>query len=201
MRASASPLPGATWSVSKPAVELVYGLARPVQIEELVAAKLRSGRSRNFRFLLSRLRCREDAEDVLQDFALKAIKGAGRLTDAGRVDAWLGVTLRNALFDRYRRNAGRRRLQEAAAGEPSVGPETDPDLEIALVCLTQATERLRPEARDLIRRAELEQTPLKVIAADLGLTANNVGVRLHRAREALRREMRAAGCGLLVLTR
>ncbi len=165
----------------------------PVGIQELIAEKLRSGRPRNLRFLQSRLRSREDAEDVLQDFALKAIKGAGRITDAGRVDAWLGVTLRNALFDRYRRKAGRRRLQEAAAGEPPVGPETDPELEIALICLTQATERLRPDARDLIRRAELEQTPLKVIAADLGLTANNIGVRLHRAREALRRDMRAAG--------
>ncbi|WP_411286665.1 RNA polymerase sigma factor [Phenylobacterium sp.] len=140
---------------------------------------------------MSRLRCREDAEDVLQDFALKAIHGAAHLADGAKIDAWLGVTLRNALFDRYRRDAGRRRMQEAVIVEPSAAPETDHDLETALICLTQAMERLKPEARELIRRVELQQAPLKAIAADAGLTANNVGVRAYRAREALRREMRA----------
>lgn len=193
MQASASPLPGATWSVSQPAAQLVSGVTRRVEIEKLLAEKLQSSQPRNLRFLLSRLRCREDAEDVLQDFGLKAVQGAAQLTDAGRIDAWLGVTLRNALFDRYRRNAGRRRLQDAAAAEPGFAPEIDHDVEVALTCLTQATSRLKPEARELIRRAELQQTPLKAIAADLGLTANNVGVRVHRAREALRREMHA-GC-------
>lgn len=192
MQASASPSPGAAWSGSQSVVKLVSSFTR-VELEKLIAEKLRSGQPRNLRFLLSRLRCREDAEDVLQDFGLKAIQGVGHLTDAGRIDAWLGVTLRNALFDRYRRNAGRRRLQDAAIAEPSFAPETDHEVEFALICLTRATARLKPAARELIRRAEFQQTPLKAIAADLGLTANNVGVRVHRAREALRREMHA-GC-------
>jgi RNA polymerase sigma factor (sigma-70 family) len=177
-----------------PTPRLVSGRTSSAEIERLVTEQLRLGRPRRLRFLLSRLRSSEDAEDVLQDFSLKAIQGAGRLTEAAKVDAWLGVTLRNALFDRYRRNAGRRRLQEAATAEPRATPEMDHDLETALICLTQATERLKPEARELVRRAELQQIPLKAIAADLGLTANNVGVRVYRAREALRREMRAS-CG------
>jgi DNA-directed RNA polymerase specialized sigma24 family protein len=50
---------------------------------------------------------------------------------------------------------------------------------------------LRPETGDLLRRAELEETPLRRLADELGITANNAGVRLHRAREALRRAMQA----------
>src|SRR5690242_10564505 len=99
-----SPLP--------PPLRVAAGGARSETVLRLVERRLREGQPRHLRFLRSRLRSREDAEDVLQEFALKAIQGAGRLTDLAKVEAWLSITLRNALFDRYRRNAGRARLQD-----------------------------------------------------------------------------------------
>ena len=176
-------------------LRLVAGAAAPAAVERLVALRLREGRAGRLRFLRSRLRSREDAEDVLQDFALKALQGAARLTDTAKIDAWLSVTLRNALFDRYRRNAGRTRLREAVNAEPAFGadhePEATDDLEHAVACLSQAMAGLRPETAALLRRSELQEMPLKAIAGDLGITANNVGVRVHRAREALRGAMQA----------
>lgn len=52
------------------------------------------------------------------------------------------------------------------------------------------------QSRTAIRRADLDEAPRERIAADLGLTANNVGVRLHRARRALKTKLeeRCAGC-------
>ncbi|WP_339913132.1 sigma-70 family RNA polymerase sigma factor [uncultured Brevundimonas sp.] len=143
------------------------------------------------RFLRGRLRSREDAEDVLQEFALKATQGARHLTNPGKIDAWLGTALRNALFDRYRRNASRARLNEAMLSEVPVpaGDDAPEGLDRALQCLSEALGDLRPETAQLLRRAELQQTPLKVIAREMQLTANNVGVRVHRARAALRRAM------------
>lgn len=170
-------------------VLLVSGVARRDEVLRLVERLLREGRPGHLRFLRSRLRSREDAEDVLQEFALKAIQGADRLTDLHRVEAWLGITLRNALFDRYRRNAGRARLQESVRADPSCEPEEPEKLERPLDCLTEAIDALRPETATLLRSAELQETPLKVIAEALAITPNNVGVRVHRAREALRQEM------------
>jgi len=161
-----------------------------------IEAKLSSERGRWLRFLASRLPSREDAEDVLHDFSIRAIQGAGRVSDPQKIDAWLNVSLRNTLFDRYRRDGARRRLQQGVATEPPPADHDDPDeeMERPMACLSRAIGELKPAYATLIRRAELQQTPLKVVAEELDLTANNVAVRLHRAREALRQSMRAR-CG------
>ena len=179
-----------------PLFDLVTGSGPRTDILKLVEQRLRDGQAGRMRFLRSRLRSREDAEDVLQDFALKTVQGATRLTDPAKVDAWLAVTLRNALFDRYRRNAGRARLQQAADAEPPVSADADEDLEAPLGCLSHVLVDLKPETGDLLRRAELQETPLRQLGDDLGITANNAGVRVHRARETLRRAMhaRCAAC-------
>lgn len=76
---------------------LVPASARPEDIQQLVELRLRTGRAGHLRFLRRRLRSQEDAEDVLQEFALKATQGARYLTNPGKIDAWLGIALRNAL--------------------------------------------------------------------------------------------------------
>lgn len=163
------------------------------EIRRLVERRLRDDRPAHLRYLLKRLRSPEDAEDVLQEFALKTTLAAGRLTDPGKVDAWLGIALRNALFDRYRRNAARARLAEALSTEPACAEEdpADDDLGRSLRCLTLVLADLAPETARLLRKAELERTPLATIAGEMQLTANNVGVRVHRARAVLRDGMRA----------
>lgn len=170
---------------------LVAGGTPPAEIQRLVERRLRDDRPAHLRYLVKRLGSPEDAEDVLQEFALKATLGAGRLSDPGRVDAWLGIALRNALFDRYRRNAARARLAQALVAEPGEGEEDGPNdgVNRALRCLEATLAALPPETACLIRRAELEGTPLAIIAGEMQLTANNVGVRAHRARAALRRQM------------
>lgn len=177
-------------------VHLVSGAVRSADVRRLVETRLREGRPGHLRFLRSRLRSREDAEDILQEFALKAIQGADRLTDLAKVEAWLSITLRNALFDRYRRNAGRARLQDSFRAEPLCEPEEPEALERPLHCLAHAIDELKPETAALLRRVELQEIPLKVIADTMAITANNAGVRVHRAREALRQAMktRCAAC-------
>jgi RNA polymerase sigma-70 factor (ECF subfamily) len=163
------------------------------EIRRLVERRLREDRPTHLRYLVKRLRSPEDAEDVLQEFALKVTLAAGRLTDPGKIDAWLGIALRNALFDRYRRNAARARLTNALAAEPRYdeGDGPDDDVHRALHCLAQALAELPPETARLLRKAEMEDVPLAAIAGEMRLTANNVGVRVHRGRAALRRQMLA----------
>jgi DNA-directed RNA polymerase specialized sigma24 family protein len=117
------------------------------EIQRLVEQRLREGQAGRLRFLRSRLRSREDAEDVLQDFALKTVQGAERLTDPTKVDAWLAVTLRNALFDRYRRNAGRARLQQAAKAEPTAPVDAAAELPLDRAHGPETRDRRPPAPR------------------------------------------------------
>jgi RNA polymerase sigma-70 factor (ECF subfamily) len=53
---------------------------------------------------------------------------------------------------------------------------------------------LEPEYAEVLVRADLEETPIGQVASDLGITTNNTTVRLHRARQALKREFKRS-CG------
>lgn len=144
-------------------------------------------RSDLMRFFRRRLNRPEDGEDAFQDFCLKVIRAAD-VPDDARVDAWLRRVMRNALTDHYRRRAVRRRAiaaYEAEPSEPVVQPAADQP-EDPCHCVRDLVSTLRPDYAEIIRRAYLEEEPREQIAADLRLTINNVGVRLHRARRALK---------------
>lgn len=149
------------------------------------------------RFFRRRLARSEDAEDALQDFTLKAIRAAKTLKDGEKTNAWLGRILRNTLTDHYRRRATRQNAEAAFAREPlhQMPPETVPQAG-ACDCIHNGLSALKPEYADVIRRADLEEVPRERLAAELGLTPNNLGVRLHRARQALRvgLEESCSGC-------
>ena len=158
------------------------------RIRGLVERRLLCERTRHLRYLQTKLRCPEDAEDALQDFTIRAIQGAGRVRE-DRIDAWLNVSLRNALFDRYRRESSRRRLNEAAAVEPNACAEPAVIEDASSACLSLSMAELKPSYSTVVRRADLEEVSLGDLARELGLTTNNTAVRLHRARAVLRRVM------------
>ena len=55
-------------------------------------------------------------------------------------------------------------------------------------------ETLKPEYATVIRRVDLDGASVAEFARESGITANNAGVRLHRAHDALRRQV-ARSCG------
>jgi RNA polymerase sigma factor (sigma-70 family) len=133
----------------------------------------------------------EDAEDAFQDFCLKVIRARKTPDDGDMIDAWLGRILRNTLIDHYRRCASRQRgeatyereLQVTAHGvEAGQGGRACP-------CIHDALPTLKPEYAEVLRRAFFDEEPRARIADELGLSPNNLGVRLHRARRALRRKL------------
>ncbi len=170
---------------------------RPRDRDTAVDRQLVECRQEFLRFFRRRLAHPEDAEDALQDFYLKAVRAAATLEDGEKVDAWLGRILRNTLTDHYRRRAARQNAESAFAREPRCEVAPAPELEPAACgCIHDLLPTLKPEYAEVIRRADLDETPRERIAAELGLTPNNVGVRLHRARRALRAELELScqGC-------
>jgi RNA polymerase sigma-70 factor (ECF subfamily) len=153
-----------------------------------LASRLHADRPRYLRYLRGRLPSLEDAEDALQDATLKFVRNEKALDLVKRPEAWVAVSLRRVVVDRYRRAAAQRRMTDALAAEPIevANGDEDDELQAPAECLKSSLRTLQPEYASILRKIYLEEAQLKVVAADLNLTANNTGVRLHRARGALR---------------
>lgn len=145
-------------------------------------------------FLERRVGSAEVAEDILQEAFARGLDRAGTLRDEESAVAWFYRTLRNAVIDHYRRNDARRRNLERFAAE--LDPvEAPPEVADAVCgCVSSLASTLKPEYAEAIRRIDVEGLAVKDFAAEKGLSASNAGVRVFRAREALRRQV-AASCG------
>jgi len=98
--------------------------------------------------------------------------------------------VRNGLIDAHRRHQVEQKSLEHERPEPR-----DEDLFRAIcTCVGGVIDTLKPEYKELLRRVDLEGASAAEAARATGITANNAGVRLHRARAALRDKLKAV-CG------
>ena len=147
------------------------------------------------RFLERRLGDRELAEDVLQAAFVRGLERAEQLRDDESVVAWFYRMLRNAIVDHHRRTGRTDRKLDAVARELDAAEEPLPDDRDAICqCVARLVDTLKPEYATAIRRVELDGLAVKDFAEELDVTANNAAVRLHRARKALREQLRRC-CG------
>jgi RNA polymerase sigma factor (sigma-70 family) len=168
---------------------------------ELVAASL-DGERAAFGVLIDRHRARavaisrgmlssrEDADDIVQEALLQAYLGLDRLRDPGAFGAWLSAITANLA-----------RMRLRAAREPSVsldaGGRVAPEsFEVPLLeeldslrKLRAALEPLPLAERDAVLLHYVDGLTAQEIAAVLGERPGTVRVRLHRARERLRRRL------------
>lgn len=146
-------------------------------------------------FLERRLGDRALAEDVLQDAFVKSLEKGDDVRDETSSVAWFYRTLRNAVIDHYRRNSTRSRALETLAREMEHAAEPPHELRGEICgCVARLASTLKPEYEQAIRRIDIEGTPVQDFAAESGITANNASVRVFRAREALRRQVKTS-CG------
>ena len=143
-------------------------------------------------FLHRRLGSREEAEEILQRFSLRALERASDLRDVRTVRGWLGRILASTIVD-HQRHAIRRRWREVAMEQTdieSLAVEPDVELDGAVCnCLYKLLPTLKPDYADILWRADILGEPRDGIAASLGTTLNNVTVRLHRGRQALKKRL------------
>jgi len=145
-------------------------------------------------FLESRVRDRAVAEDLLQAAFVKALERGGAIRDGESAVAWFYRLLRNALVDHWRRSGREGRVIERGANEADTVAE-DPELHWAVCrCFEGLLPTLQPAYADVLRRVDLDGRPVGEVAESLGITANNASVRLHRARQALKKSLEAS-CG------
>lgn len=147
------------------------------------------------RYLERRLGDRHLAEDILQDAFVKVVDRPDQAPADEGVVPWFYRLLRNAAIDQFRRRGTATRAIEAFAHELETRTSPEPELGTEIcACVTRLAGTLKEDYAEALRAIDLQGVPVKVFAEQRGLSANNAGVRVFRAREALRRRV-TESCG------
>ncbi len=144
-------------------------------------------RSRFRAFLISRLGNEADADDVLQNSLLKAMRSAGDVGDEQKLTAWFYRLLQNALIDHVRSRTASARRDDAWMTDTV--PRDEEAEKTACACVAGLLTDLKPRDAELLRRVELNDEEVAEVARSLGLKAGAASVALHRARTTLRRRL------------
>jgi RNA polymerase sigma factor (sigma-70 family) len=162
-------------------------------LSEVVVGRLVENHRQFLSFLEARVSSRAAAEEILQAAFVRALEKGDSIENEGSAVAWFYRVLRNAIIDHYRRTASEGRAMETHARD--VEGSFDLELEEAICeCVGRLLPTLKPEYADMIRKVDLQDSPLSAVASELSITTNNAAVRLHRARQALKTSLERS-CG------
>ena len=163
-----------------------------------VVGMLSKNRQAFLRFLSGRVGSPDIAEEVLQEFYLRALSKSSAIKKRESILQWLYRVLRSTLADFYRAKATRRDVEKEYSHVQSavVLDHFGKDSEAMCACLYQILPALKPEYAEVLQRVDLRSESRRKVAGDLGITLNLVRVRLHRGRQALKRALLASckGC-------
>ena len=159
----------------------------PILPEAVVIAALNEGHREFLRFLTRRTASHADAEDLLQDFYLKVVTSSRTIREPGSLKKWLAQVLRRTLTDYYRRKGVRAKVQARLESRRESALIIDDEAERAVCgCLYRMLPTLPGGYGRIIWLVDLLGEPRASVAKSLGITSNHLGVRLYRARHALR---------------
>jgi RNA polymerase sigma-70 factor (ECF subfamily) len=140
-------------------------------------------------FVAQRVSSDAVADDLLQQSLQKALEHPVMAQEATSILAWFYRILRSTRVDYYRARAAEEKkgaqwidaiITEGRTPMPAVDePQAAP-----CACLARLLPTLKPSYAELIQRIDLGEEPVTTVARALGLTEQNLYVRLHRARQA-----------------
>ncbi|MEO8550755.1 MAG: sigma-70 family RNA polymerase sigma factor [Kofleriaceae bacterium] len=144
-------------------------------------------------FVERRVGDRALAEEILQEALVKSLDHVSEIHESAI--GWFYRVLRNAIVDHVRRRDARGRQLEALAAEASATQPDDAELHAVVCrCVAALAATLKPEYADALQQIDVDGTAVKDYAEHAGISASNAGVRVFRAREALRKQV-ARVCG------
>ena len=123
-----------------------------------------------------------DADDMLQDLFVKALRQGERFCAIGNARAWLFEVARNALADRLRVKREMIELPEDLIAATSEVAAVDS----LVACLPRVLSELSPDDREAITLCDLQGLPQTDYARRKGLSLPGAKSRVQRARKRLR---------------
>jgi len=166
---------------------LIRSISRPWEYAELV----RRYEAPFLRKALSIVYNREDAEEIVQDAFTKIYVNAARYTptEGASFSSWAYRILINTAITKY--NQKRRLDTRVTALHPEFeGLVSDTDGETVTItadAVERMLKQLPPHFSIVLRYHYLERWPQEAIAKELGERTGTIKVRIHRAKQALRK--------------
>jgi len=166
---------------------------------------------KKIRYYLGQLLGEAEAEDVTQDVFIKVNRGLKDFKGESKLSTWIYRVATNTALDKLRSASFRQSAREVSVsggdGEPDMEFE-DQDISTGKKkssideqviktemneCIREFIDRLAPDYRTVIALSELKELKNQEIAEILGVSLDTVKIRLHRAKERLKKEFEA-GC-------
>jgi RNA polymerase sigma-70 factor (ECF subfamily) len=160
-----------------------HGDAAPPLAETI--EELALSRRRFLAFVRRQVSDEARAEDILQTALTRAVAGLPSLRQQERLLPWFYAILRNAITDSYRQNS---RREVPLPADLDLEQEQYQEQRVC-ECFQPLLSTLKPEYATVIQALDLEGEPAATVAARLGVRPDNLKVRHHRARRALRRKL------------
>ena len=141
-------------------------------------------------YLRHRMPSPDDAEDLLQEVFVKALRRGSRFCEIEQPRAWLFRVTRNALADRLRVAHEHLPLPDDLAAS---SPATLRPVDQLSQCLPRALGELSEADRLAITLCDIEGQPQRELAERLGISLSGAKSRVQRARQRLKAKIEV-GC-------
>lgn len=156
--------------------------------------------NRIFRYIMSMIHDTAEAEDLTQETFLRAYHRRDSLRNEGAQTAWLYRIATHVCLDRLRQYARRAPMEsEIDIDQTDVAELDTPSLQQTIErdemseCVQGYLNRLSDSYRSAILLHDMHELTAPEIAQLLGVSLDNVKIRLHRARRKLSLAL-SAGC-------
>ena len=153
---------------------------------------LAAHRSYLVRFAQRRLRDAALAEDAVHDVFEAVLSGRAAFAGRAALRSWLTAVLKHKIVDVLRRQGRHQGLDAddeddgaAAIASPEPGPDEIAEQRQRLACTLARIDTLPVGLRDVLRLRVLDERPTDEVCRTLGISTENLFVRLHRARRHL----------------
>ena len=166
--------------------------APPPKAVAVCWAELVSHRAYLVRFAQRKLRDPMLAEDAVHDVFEAVLSGRAAFAGRAALRSWLTAVLKHKIVDVVRRRARYDSLEDdtdthgALAIEcPQPGPEEVAEQRQLLARALERIDALPSTLRDVVRLRLLDDQPTATVCKTLGISEENLFVRMHRARKQL----------------
>ena len=176
--------------MSQAVAEPVFALAANRPAAEPFEALYRRTFPRVYAYVASMLRDRSAAEEVTaQAFERAYRKRSSYHPGRGTAEAWVFGIARNAALDELRRLKRRATLEGEPEDIHGATPDDHAEAIVRRETVRAALAQLEPRDRDLVALKFHAGLSNAEIGRVVGMTTSNVGTRLHRIMEKLRRSL------------
>lgn len=157
-------------------------------METTVQAAWKDFSSHVFNFIHSKVKVREDAEDILQDVFLRIQLNISQLHNDQNLKPWVFQIARNAMND-YWKNLS---LKRNAEGSPEMQQvDVEPDIADKYIdkCIVRLIDTLPVKYREAIKESEINGKKQTELAEQLGISYSTLKSRVQRGREMLKQSL------------